>query len=171
MFCRCFLVSFITKIMEKFFFSLDMDARLFLILGNRYTKSKVSVYSVALRRFNSFFGVTPKVCCIAWNAIKNEAPRGAKPVHLLWCLSFLKEYATEHNRRALFGADEKTMREWTWTFVKLLSNMNVVSSITHMFFRFFNEKCLNSAHLLDSLGETNCRSCCRTNMFLFVGRC
>lgn len=104
-----------------------MDPHMFLKLGNRYTKSKLSSGKIALRRFKSFFGVTPKVCSIAWNEIKNEAPSGAQPKHLLWCLSFLKEYTTEHYRRSIFKADEKTMREWTWTFVKLLANMNVVS--------------------------------------------
>lgn len=105
-----------------------MNAQIFLKLGNRYTCSKMSKYNVALRRFKSLFGVTPTVCSVVWNAIKDEAPRGAQPKHLLWCLSFLKEYSTEHNRRSIFKADEKTMREWTWKFVKLLSDLNVVSS-------------------------------------------
>lgn len=133
-----------------------MDANTFLKLGNRYTKSKMSKYKVALRRFKSFFGVTPKVCCIAWNEIKNKAPRGAQPVHLLWCLSFLKEYSNEHYRRSVFGADEKTMREWIWKFVKLLSNMNVVSLT---FLVQFCWQCLNLTCLLDSLESTNRRSC------------
>lgn len=103
-----------------------MNEQIFLKLGNRYTRSVMSKYNVALRRFKSFFGVTPKVCSIIWNLIKNVAPRGAQTKHLLWCLSFLKEYSTEHYRRSIFKADEKTMREWTWKFVKLLSDLNVV---------------------------------------------
>ncbi len=110
-------------------FSVGMDARMFLKLGSRYTKTKISTTKLALRRFKSFFGVTPTVCCIAWNKIKMRAPRIAQPKHLLWCLSFLKEYSSESYRRAIFKADEKTMREWTWRFVKLLANMDVVSGI------------------------------------------
>lgn len=105
-----------------------MDAHLFLKLGNKYTQSKMSSMPTAVRRFKSFFGVTPEVCCIAWNAIKNKEPN-AQPQHLLYCLSFLKEYSTEHYRRSIFKADEKTMREWTWKFVKLLSDIDVVSLI------------------------------------------
>lgn len=99
---------------------------MFRKLGNRYTKSKMSCENISLRRFKSMFGVTPKVCSVVWNEIKDQAPPAAQPIHILWCLSFLKEYSTEHNRRAIFKADEKTMRFWTWTFVKLIANLDVV---------------------------------------------
>lgn len=117
-------------------YSVDMDPHMFCKLGNRYTKSKMSSQKTALRRFKSFFGVTPKVCSISWNEIKNQAPPAAQPKHLLWCLSFLKEYSTEHHRRSIFEADEKTIRFWTWTFVKLLANLNVVSFIKILSFTF-----------------------------------
>jgi len=100
----------------------------FLKLGNVYTKSTLarSKY-MALRRFKSFFGVSPQVCSIIWAELENDLPIGSQPKHLLWCLSFLKQYGTEHYRRSIFKADEKTLRKWTWTFVKLLSNLNVVN--------------------------------------------
>lgn len=105
-----------------------MTTQMFLSLGSKYTQSKSSSSpKIALRRFMSFFGVTPLVCSIAWDEIKNEAPAAAQPKHLLWCLSFLKEYSHEHYRRAIFQADEKTVRKWTWIFVKLLSNLSAVS--------------------------------------------
>lgn len=103
-----------------------MDPHKFLKLGNKYTKSLVSTPKLSLRRFKSFFGITPLVCSIVWDEVKNEAPYGAEPKHLLWCMSFLKEYSGEHYRRSIFDADEKTIRKWTWIFVKLLSNLNVV---------------------------------------------
>lgn len=103
-----------------------MDPHSFLKLGSKYTKSVVSRPKIALRRFQSFFGVIPVVCSLIWDQLKNEAPSGAEPKHLLWCLSFLKEYSNEHYRRSIFNSDEKTIRKWTWTFVKLLSNLNVV---------------------------------------------
>ncbi len=140
-----------------FIYSVDMDAHMFCKLGNRFTKSKMSTEKIALRRFKSFFGVTPNVCSIAWNEIKNQAPPAAQPKHLLWCLWFLKEYSTEHHRRSLFKADEKTIRYWTWTFVKLLANLNVVSS-TKFFFTFTLHElpCLNI--FTDSLGKSIRRS-------------
>lgn len=106
-----------------------MNSEAFLKLGNKYTKSSLtSSRNTALRRFKSFFGITPNVCSIVWEQIKLEAPLGAEPKHLLWCLSFLKQYSVEHYRRSIFGADEKTMRKWTWIFVELLSNLNVVTN-------------------------------------------
>lgn len=108
-----------------------MDARSFLQLGNYYTKTncKSSKY-FAERRFSSFFGVTPQICCIIWEKIKLLVPIGGEPKHLLWCLSFLKQYAVEHYRRSIFKADEKTIRYWTWLFVKILSDLDVVLLFT-----------------------------------------
>lgn len=102
----------------------------FLKLGNVYTntKSTLSQY-VALRRFKSFFGVTPQVCGMIWNKIEQAAPSGGEPKHLLWSLCFLKQYSVEHNRRAIFHADEKTIRKWTWIFVEILSELDVVKLI------------------------------------------
>lgn len=100
----------------------------FIKLGNVYTKSSsMRSAPIALRRFKSFFGVTPIVCSIIWEKLRDELPVGAEPKHLLYGLSFLKQYCDEHNRHATFGADEKTMRKWTRIFVTLLSNMNVVT--------------------------------------------
>lgn len=100
----------------------------FVKIGNRYTESSLGrSKKIALRRFKSFFGVTPNVCSIIWKKLQNELPDGAEPKHLLWCLLFLKQYSNEHNRHSILGADEKTIRKWTWTFIELLSNMDVVT--------------------------------------------
>lgn len=102
-----------------------MTSELFLRIGNNYTNASFS-YKSNLRRFKSFFGVNPDICLIIWDMIKSEAPLHSKPKHLLWCLNFLKQYSTEHERRSIFKADEKTIRKWTWIFVELLSNLSVV---------------------------------------------
>lgn len=102
-----------------------MSAATFLRLGNIYTKA-TSNTNTNLRRFTSFFGITPKVCARIWEMIKSSLPAGSKPTHLLWSLNFLKQYNTEHTRRSLFKADEKTLRKWTWVFIELMSNLNVV---------------------------------------------
>lgn len=73
-----------------------------------------------------FFGVTPEVSSIIWEKLKDELPEGSEPKHLLWSLLFLKQYCDEHNRRSILGADEKTIRKWTWVLVELLYKINVV---------------------------------------------
>ena len=102
----------------------------FLKLGNQYTESSMARSSkIALRRFKSFFGVPPFVCQIIWEKLETVLPVGAEPKHLLWSLLFLKRYSDEHTRRSIVGSDEKTIRKWTWIFVELLSNMDVVTPI------------------------------------------
>lgn len=107
-----------------------MNDQTFIKLGNVYTETKCSSSEyVALRRFKAFFGVTPHVCSLLWDKIKNDVPNGGDPKHMLWSLSFLKQNAVEHYRRSIFHADEKTIRKWTWVFVELLSNLDVVTLI------------------------------------------
>lgn len=75
------------------------------------------------RRFMTFYGITPKVFAVLWKLIP-EKPRGSEPKHLLWCMLFLKNYNKEHINAA--NVDEKTFRLWTWRFVNLLAQLNVV---------------------------------------------
>ena len=50
----------------------------------------------------------------------------AKPVHLLWALSFMQTYTTEENMAALFGVvDEKVMLEWVWFYANEISEMSL----------------------------------------------
>lgn len=109
---------------------IEMNDLAFLKLGNVYTDTKsASSQYVALRRFKSFFGITPLICSLIWNKIEQAVPSGGAPKHLLWSLCFLKQYSVEHTRRAIFHADEKTIRKWTWIFVELLSELDVVKFI------------------------------------------
>lgn len=104
-----------------------MSTDTFKKLGFLYVKHKSSMSkNVGLRRFKSFFGITPDMCALVWREIISFAPNAAKPKHLLWCLFYLKQYNVEHSRRALFNSDEKTIRKWTWIFVDLIANINVV---------------------------------------------
>lgn len=115
---------------------MNVTSGTFIRLGNIYTESSLTGSpALALRRFKSFFGVTPTVCSIIWEQLKDELPVGSAPKHLLWSLSFLKQYTDEHNRHSVFGDDEKTMRKWVWIFVNLLSNMNVVFNLQKLFAR------------------------------------
>lgn len=139
----------------------------FLAIGSRYTKTKSKESETTRqRRFKSFFGVTPHVCFLVWQRIKNEAPPGSEPKHLLWCLNFLKEYSDEHTRKAVLGAVEKTIRKWSWIFVKLISDLNVVCQHC-VFFHCSNKKYV--IHLTDYLGKPVRRISSRTNLFRFTG--
>lgn len=101
--------------------------KLFWQRGHRITGHKLkSSVNLGMRRFKAFFGVTPKVCGVIWNMLKNEKPDKAKPEHLLWALNFLRQYEGEHTRSALFKADEKTIRKWTWCFIELIAGMEIV---------------------------------------------
>ena len=82
----------------------------------------------AQRRFRGAFGVSPAVCAAAWNLVSVSAPVGALPSHLLWCLLFLKGYATEHVNCAITGADEKTYIKSVWALVEHLSGLKIVSA-------------------------------------------
>lgn len=98
----------------------------FWVLGEKYIKYKH--YSVTgLRRFKSYFGVSPEVCSISWNMLENEIPYGGEPKHLLWALMLLKQYNTENCNAANVGVDEKTFRKWSWIFIRMLANLPVVS--------------------------------------------
>jgi hypothetical protein len=84
---------------------------------------------IGMRRFKAFFGCSPKVCSIVWDMIKNDAPSGSDPKHLLWTLVFLKGYETEHKLKGILGEDEKTIRKWIWTFVTRLALLKVVKIV------------------------------------------
>lgn len=111
----------------KFYYRIMFSRDLFKRLGFKYMKHKASQSkTLGLRRFKSFFGITPDLCSLIWNKINASAPTGAEPKHLLWSLFYLKQYDVEHTRRTLFHTDEKTIRKWTWIFIELLSNLEVV---------------------------------------------
>ena len=76
------------------------------------------------RRFRATYGTTASICATLWHMVKSETtmPKGACPVHLLWCLMFLKIYATEAVLcKMAGGVDEKSFRKWSWMFVDELS--------------------------------------------------
>lgn len=78
-----------------------------------------------LRKFKSFYGISPEVFSKLWKLIQNK-PEGSEPKHLLWTMLFLKNYNNEHINAAITHVDEKTFRLWVWRFVKLLAELNVV---------------------------------------------
>lgn len=79
-----------------------------------------------MARFRALFGISPNMASHVWEMIDptNQMPQGVKPMHLLWCLMFLKVYASESVLCALAGGvDEKTFRKWTWLFVYEINDL------------------------------------------------
>lgn len=102
-------------------------AAIFFKKGFIYMKHTTNMSKkVGMRRFRCFFGITPSMCKIVWELLRERIPLGAEPKHLLWGLNFLKQYDTEHVRRVIFNSDEKTIRKWSWIFIKLIADLNVV---------------------------------------------
>lgn len=80
------------------------------------------------RRYRAFFGISPKVFSLLWNLLSDK-PSGSEPQHLMWCMFFLKNYNKEHVNAAIANVDEKTFRLWTWRFINLLANLDVVIKV------------------------------------------
>lgn len=74
------------------------------------------------------YGVPPYVCSILWNKMYYDLSYNSEPKHLLWALRFLKTYATEEVYANAESVTEKTFRKWCWKMVKIISNLNLVSS-------------------------------------------
>lgn len=83
--------------------------------------------STFLRRFKTHFGVSPAICAIIWNKIKDNLPSNSfYEIHLLWTLYFLKTYNTEHLNHSFAKADEKTFRNKVWKIIEELARIQEV---------------------------------------------
>lgn len=102
------------------------SAEFFYDIGKEMMEHRSKSRVVGLRRFKSFFGISPKICAISWELIKRDLPSTYKPTHLLWTLFFLKNYNTEHVNRRYAECDEKTFRLKIWTIIDKLAFMKVV---------------------------------------------
>lgn len=101
-------------------------ANMFYDLGKDMMKHGSNSQVVGSRRFKTFFGISPKICGIAWQLIKYELPMNFKEMHLLWALFFLKNYNKEHVNHAVAECDEKTFRTKVWEVIDKLAFMKVV---------------------------------------------
>lgn len=99
----------------------------FYNLGKKIIKHESASEIVGIRRFKSFFGVSPLICAVCWQNIKSNLPMDYKEVHLLWALLFLKCYNTESINHCIAQCDEKTFRKRVWVVVEELALMKVVS--------------------------------------------
>ena len=84
------------------------------------------------RSFRSLFGVTPYVCSVLWDLLRTNMPQASRPIHLLWALLFPKVYGSETTHRTIARVDAKTFRKWSWYFVRLLADLDLVRfTVTH----------------------------------------
>jgi hypothetical protein len=88
-------------------------------------------------RFRAVFGKSPKVCSVLWKMCDPSAnmPYGARLVHLLWALLFMKLYCAESvNSMIVGGVDEKTFRKWSWLFLEAIVDLECsVVSFSYLF--------------------------------------
>ncbi|ETV76974.1 hypothetical protein H257_09381 [Aphanomyces astaci] len=104
-------------------------ASTFWVLGCAMLDQASSMTLTALRRCRAVFGISPGSTSEAWSLTDATRPSTSRPKHLLWCLMFLKVYASESVHRCLSRADEKTFRKWVWLWVDLLANLRVVLAL------------------------------------------
>lgn len=105
---------------------MDEMTNIFWQEGSKFSKHKSENSGLTgMRKFISFYGISPEVCSLLWKTIQNK-PNGSEPKHLLWCMLFLKNYNTEHVNASIVNADEKTFRLWVWRFIELLAKIDVV---------------------------------------------
>lgn len=57
--------------------------------------------------------------------MEGKKPELIRPSHLLWALLKLKTYCTEEVCCSIITCDSKTCPKWMWTYVKLLSELQV----------------------------------------------
>ena len=73
-----------------------------------------------MRSFRAHFGTSPTIAADLWVRL-GILLSGARPLHLLCALFFLKNYNTEFVNQSFSGLDAKTFRKWVWIFVELLA--------------------------------------------------
>lgn len=88
-----------------------------------------SISRTDMRRIKAIYGVSPSIMKIIWNNLYNSSslPHNSNPEYLLYALRFLKTYDTEDVSSSAEKCHEQTFRNWSWVFVELLSDMNLVS--------------------------------------------
>lgn len=116
---------------------LEMTEKVFVHEGIIISNKLCDIHcKTDLRRFVALFGVSSSSATILWNRLGNCPINGGAPKHLLWALMFVKIYATENVNATLLKTDEKTFRKWTWVFLKMLSDIKVVSNLNIFYFKF-----------------------------------
>jgi hypothetical protein len=68
------------------------------------------------------------VCNELWTMLVEQGlPKQASPIHMLWALCFMKQYAAESVLASMCDCDEKTLRKWVWIMVEQIAKLDLVS--------------------------------------------
>jgi len=92
-----------------------------------------------VRRCSSYFGATPDLVHALWKELvgSNNIPEKGELKHLLWALSFLKNYSTYSKYSTDYGVRENTFSKWIWLFIPAIARMkHLVSTFTVLHFNF-----------------------------------
>ena len=99
----------------------------FSIINQTSTGSVIAQFC----HFKAHFGIDWIVCAKLWVLLlplfsdNSYNLAGAKMVHLLWPLMFLRLYNTEDILAAKVGVVEKTFQKWVCLFIDLISYLEV----------------------------------------------
>ena len=94
----------------------------FYALGQRMTNQSLLRNESGKRRFLSHFGISPEVVAILWTSIHHMLPPSSLSIHLLWCLLFMKVYASESVLCGIVGTNEKSFRQHVWIVITAISS-------------------------------------------------
>ena len=94
----------------------------FYTLGQRMTNQSLLRNESGKRRFLSHFGISPEVVAILWTSIHHMLPPSSLSIHLLWCLLFMKVYASESVLCGIVGTNEKSFRQHVWIVITAISS-------------------------------------------------
>ena len=103
-----------------------------------------------IRRFVTFFGVTPTIANDAWRLVGDycNLPKDIQPKHLLSGMMHLKVYATETVLASLAKVDEKTFRKWS-KIVRFILAEQLHTKVITLFFNCFLLVFTNHFHYLN----------------------
>ena len=76
------------------------------------------------RQFKASFGISSAIAALVRDDL---LPEGAHLKHLLYAMSFMKEYAPWDSLALKYHCCEKTFRDWSWLMIEKLYMMDVVS--------------------------------------------
>lgn len=105
-----------------------MSEAAFLMAGHDIIGNKISTEDSNSRRFRTFFGTSPKTCSLLWKLLEDRRPDDASPHHMLFSLLFLKTYGTSQFHASLAHCDEKTFRKYQWHYIRMIADLEVVST-------------------------------------------
>ena len=120
----------ITKLLRMPVVRKDLSSSEFLQLGTELKGRLVSTKNINRRRFKAWYGIDWKLMNVVWQLLwkigwmrKNIKKRKPDPTHLLWALSFLKEYSIEDVHAADVGVEAKTFRKWVWLYIEGIAEL------------------------------------------------